>query len=146
MKVLVFYTRSFSYTTAVQNLSDEELTLFYPDKEAIVHKGAYENCLTAFIHIEEADEQYTAASREKKLVNHLKWVARKNDANHILLHSFAHLSNSKASLAFTADVFNAAQKRLENGGLRVAQTPFGHFLDFQMDAPGFSTARIWAEL
>ncbi|MBI9061514.1 MAG: hypothetical protein JEZ14_05965 [Marinilabiliaceae bacterium] len=63
-----------------------------------------------------------------------------------MLHSFAHLSNSKASSQFTHHVFNDAQIRLENAGYQVAQTPFGYFLDLKIDAPGFSLARIWAEL
>ncbi len=146
MKVLVFYTHSFSYTTATQNLSDQELTACYPEPTTITHENTHKDCLTAFIQVEEDDEQYSLISREKKLVNHLKWVARKNNTQSVLLHSFAHLSNSKASLEFTSAIFKATQARLENGGFEVAQTPFGYFLNFQMDAPGFSTARIWAEL
>ena len=100
----------------------------------------------AFIQVEEADEEKGLKSREKKLVNHLKWVARKNNTNKIVLHSFAHISFSKASPDFTKQVFDAAQVRLENGEYETDQTPFGYFLDLKMDAPGYSLARIWAEL
>lgn len=106
----------------------------------------FENCLLACIQIEEADEEKDIKSREKKLVNHLKWAARKNNTKRIVLHSFAHLGESKASVEFSHAVFDAAQKRLENAGNEVAQTPFGYFLDLNIDAPGFSLARIWAEL
>ena len=146
MKVLIFYTQRFAYTTATQNLPDEALAECDPDGATFSQQDNHEECLTAFIHIEKEDEQYTLTSREKKLANHLKWVARKNDAHRIVLHSFAHLSNSKAALPFTKDLLDATQVRLENGGYEVAQTPFGYFLNFRMDAPGAPTTRIWAEL
>jgi len=76
----------------------------------------------------------------------LKWVARKNKTNTIILHSFAHLSDSKASPAFTKAIFDEAEKRLQNADYLTAQTPFGYFLDLNIKAPGFSLARIWANL
>lgn len=137
MKVLCFYTNHFSYSPSIKNL----------DEAADHQEGAtFTNAIVAFIHVEEQDEASDVASREKKLTNHLKWVARKNNTKTILLHSFAHLANSKGSAPFTLDIFNATQKRLVNGGYEVQQTPFGYFLDLHMDAPGFSMARIWAEL
>jgi hypothetical protein len=35
---------------------------------------------------------------------------------------------------------------LTNGGYSTEQTPFGYFLDLNINAPGFSLARIWATL
>ncbi len=137
MKVLVFYTNSFSYTPVTKNLEDAQ----EPGKGKTFVK-----CLLAFIQVEESDEEKDVKSREKKLVNHLKWVARKNNTTRIVLHSFAHISFSKASPDFTKQVFDAAQARLENGDYETYQTPFGYFLDLKMDAPGYSLARIWAEL
>ncbi|WP_462319569.1 threonyl-tRNA synthetase editing domain-containing protein [Marinilabilia sp.] len=146
MKVLVFYTKRFGYKTSEQNLSDEELAIFYPDKEQIEHEAQYKDCITAFIQAEAEDEEKDLKSREKKLANHLKWVARKNNTSDIVLHSFAHLSASKASLEFTAGLFNATQTRLNNGSYSASQTPFGFFLDLDMEAPGFSMARVWGDL
>ena len=146
MKVLVFYTKKFAYKTAEQNLSNEELKIFYPDIKEINHQGDYSNCITAFIQVEKEDEEKGVKSREKKLANHLKWVARKNNTHSILLHSFAHLSSSKASLKFTADLLKAACTRLQNGDYEASITPFGFFLDINMEAPGFSMARVWGDL
>ena len=146
MKVLVFYTKRFAYKTAEQNLSNEELKIFYPDTSVIKHQDEHHDCITAFIQAEAEDEERDLKSREKKLANHLKWVARKNNCTDILLHSFAHLSASKASLEFTAQLFGATQKRLNNGDYTASQTPFGFFLDLDMEAPGFSMARVWGEL
>ncbi len=137
MKVLVFYTNSFSYKPADKNLDHA------PDPGA---GATYSNCILALIQIEAADEEKDILSREKKLVNHLKWTARKNNTKNIVLHPFAHLSSSKAASDFTHQIFNHAQIRLEHAGFQVNQTPFGYFLDLMMDAPGFSLARIWAEL
>lgn len=137
MKVLVIYADRFAYEPAIKNLEEVET----------IEKGAaHENCIVAFIQMEEDDEEKTVASREKKLVNHLKWTARKNDTQYIVLHSFAHLSESKASPEFTKAIFDAAEKRLQNAEYKTAQTPFGYFLDLDIKAPGHSLARIWATL
>ncbi|NLB92034.1 MAG: hypothetical protein GX792_01295, partial [Bacteroidales bacterium] len=72
--------------------------------------------------------------------------ARKNSCKNIILHSFAHLSDSKASAEFTKEIFDLAEIRLQNGGYTTAQTPFGYFLNLNLKAPGHSLARIWAEL
>lgn len=137
MKVLVMFVDEFSYRPNTRNLDSAE---------EITEGKSFGSSILAFIQVEEADEQFDVASREKKLVNHLKWTARKNNCNSIILHSFAHLSESKASVEFTCEVFNLAEKRLQNAGYTTAQTPFGYFLDLDIKAPGYSLARIWATL
>ena len=137
MKVLVIYCKYFSYLPASKTL---------PDVEDVSEGAGFENCITAFIQVEEDDEGKDLLSREKKLVNHLKWTARKNNTNTIILHSFAHLSESRASIEFTKSIFDEAEKRLQNAGYTTAQTPFGYFLDLNINAPGYSLARIWASL
>lgn len=137
MKVLVMYVDEFSYTPAKKNLESAE---------DVTEGATFSNSILAFIQVEETDEEYDTKSREKKLVNHLKWTARKNDCQKIILHSFAHLSDSKASVEFTKKIFAMAEKRLQNGGFTTAQTPFGYFLDLNLKAPGHSLARIWATL
>lgn len=137
MKVLVMYVDKFTYQPTVKTLETAE---------DVTEGAAFSNSILAFIQVEEADEQNDAASREKKLVNHLKWTARKNNCNSIILHSFAHLSESKATVEFTREVFNLAEKRLQNAGFTTAQTPFGYFLNLEIKAPGYSLARIWAAL
>ncbi|MCA1745842.1 MAG: threonyl-tRNA synthetase editing domain-containing protein [Bacteroidales bacterium] len=137
MKVLCFYATHFSYTIGDKNHEDA-------DEPAL--PGRFSSCIVAYIQAEEADETQDLLSREKKLTNHLKWVARKNNTESIVLHSFAHLSASKASIQFTRDLFKAAQVRLENGNYQTGSTPFGYFLNLNMEAPGFSMARIWADL
>jgi len=137
MKVLTMYVDDFSYNPAQKNLESAE------NVEDGQH---FSNAILAFIQVEQTDEENDIKSREKKLVNHLKWVARKNETNTIILHSFAHLSDSKASPDFTKLLFDEAEKRLKNADYLTTQTPFGYFLDLNIKAPGFSLARIWASL
>jgi len=137
MKVLVMFVDEFKYHPAQKNLDSTE---------DIKEGASFKDSILAFIQIEESDEEYDVQSREKKLVNHLKWTARKNNCNSIILHSFAHLAESKASVEFTKDLFDLAEKRLKNAGFETAQTPFGYFLDLEIKAPGYSLARIWATL
>lgn len=137
MKVLVMYVDEFAYKPALKNLDHiDDIT------EGATHKDS----ILAFIQVEESDEEKDVKSREKKLVNHLKWTARKNACKSVILHSFAHLSESKASVEFTKQLFDLAENRLQNAEFKTAQTPFGYFLDLEIKAPGFSLARIWANL
>ena len=137
MKVLVMFVDEFAYKPAQKNL----------ETAVEVKEGAtFKNSVLAFIQVEETDETYDLQSREKKLVNHLKWTARKNSCNSVILHSFAHLAESRASAEFTKSIFDLAEKRLKNAGFETAQTPFGYFLDLEIKAPGYSLARIWATL
>jgi hypothetical protein len=137
MKVLVVYVDEFGYTPAQKNLESAE---------EITESATFTDSILAFIQVEENDEEHDVKSREKKLVNHLKWAARKNNCKKIILHSFAHLSGSKASVEFTRQIFDEAEKRLQNAGFETTQTPFGYFLDLSIKAPGYSLARIWAAL
>ena len=137
MKVLVMFVDEFAYKPAQKNLETAHE----------VKEGAtFKNSILAFIQVEADDEEYDVQSREKKLVNHMRWAARKNNCNSVILHSFAHLADSKASVEFTKTLFDLAEKRLKNAGFETAQTPFGYFLDLEIKAPGYSLARIWASL
>ncbi len=137
MKVLVMYVDEFGYKPQIKNLDSAE---------EVTEGATFNDAILAFIQVEESDEEKDVKSREKKLVNHLKWTARKNDCKQVILHSFAHLSESKASIEFTKELFDLAEQRLQNADFTTAQTPFGYFLDLNIKAPGYSLARIWANL
>ena len=131
------YVNEFAYEPSQKNIDSAEE----------INDGAlFKDSILAFIQVEESDEEKDVKSREKKLVNHLKWTSRKNNCKSVILHSFAHLSESKASVEFTKELFDLAEQRLQNAGFSTAQTPFGYFLNLKIDAPGFSLARIWATL
>ncbi len=133
MKLLLTYANRVAYQPKVKNLPEA------PD----VNEGAeYTDLIVAFIHIEEKDTEDFKSS-ENKLVKNLKWIARKNETKRVLLHSFAHLSESKAPADFTKRLLDRTEERLKNAGFEVYQSPFGYFLDFQIDWPGRSLARVF---
>ncbi len=135
MKLLIFYVNQFSFETnqkGLETVDDLEIN------EKI------ENAIIGFIHVEEKDagnQNYV----ETKLVKNLKWAARKNETNRIVLHSFNHLSTSSASPDFTKELFNRVEERLTNSDYETSQTPFGYFLNIDMKAPGKPLARIFKD-
>lgn len=137
MKVLVMFVNEFGYKPAEKNLEQAE---------EVTEGRLFNDAILAFVHVEEEDEDFHIKTREKKLVNYLKWACRKNSCERVILHSFAHLSSSKASPAYTHELLNLAEARLQSSGFETAQTPFGYFLDLHIKAPGYSLARMWAEL
>jgi hypothetical protein len=133
MKLLMLYTDRFAYRPAHKTLADQ------PDCD---EPGEISDTVVGMIHAEAADEE-NAAGVEKKLVKNLKWGARKNDTQRIVLHTFSHLAETKASAEFTRALLDRAAERLRGAGYEVRQTPFGYFLDLDLQAPGRSTARIF---
>ena len=133
MKVLLIYCKVFAYTPTSKTLEMAEVN---------ENQESFENVQTAFIQVEEEDHE-KESQVTKKLLKNIKWVCGKNDTKKVVLHSFAHLSESKADPGFSKNIFDKVQERLENVGYEVSQTPFGYFLDLQVDAPGFSLARVF---
>lgn len=135
MKVLFIYTDSFGYTPVSKTLENAQ--------EADPLKVSYSKAQVAFIQVEKEDEDDRLSYVETKLLKNLKWVVRKNGTNIIILHSFAHLSESKASPEVSLTLFNNVEERLIKSGFEVHQTPFGYFHDLDIKAPGFSLARVF---
>ncbi len=100
------------------------------------------NAVVGFINME-AEDAANESKVETKLVKILKWAANKNETKRIVLHSFAHLSESKAEPQVVKQLLNRAAERIEGAGYETYQTPFGYFLDLDIQAPGHSLARIF---
>jgi len=133
MKLLMIYCSKFSYNPTIHTLDE------FPE----VKKGKeFNNTLVAFIHAEEHDEE-NAKGVETKLLKNLKWAAKKNNTKKVVLHSFAHLAETKADPYFTKEIFDKAEVRMINANYECTQTPFGYFLDLDVQAPGVSQARIF---
>jgi len=133
MKLLMIYCDQFGYKPQIKTLTG------FPDFSDAVK---LEKVLVGFIQMEKEDEE-NPKYFETKLVKSLKWAAKKNETQHIVLHSFAHLSNSKAEPVITKKLFDAVEERLKNADYTAEQTPFGYFLDINVQAPGRSSARIF---
>ncbi len=133
MKILMIYADKFAYQPRSKTLEEFET----------INEGtSYDSILVAFIQAEEKDMD-NEMGVEKKLVKNLKWAAKKNNTNRVLLHSFAHLSESKAKPEFTKQLFDKVEARMKNVNYEAFQTPFGYFLDLDFKAPGVSQARIF---
>lgn len=136
MRLLMIYASRISYEPAVKNFEGA-------DDDAV--PALYEHVLVGFIHLEPKDED-ELPSIETKLVKNLKWAARKNNTNAVILHSFAHLAEAKAAPEITKQLLDNAETRLKNSGYETHQTPFGYFLDLNIHAPGHSFARLFKEM
>ncbi len=135
MKVLLIYCNRFAYTPTEKSMESAE---------TVTEGKTFQNTQVAFIQVE-AEDAENEKSIKKNLRNTLKWIERKNQPEHLLLHSFAHLSNSKAEPSYTKDFLNYIEEWLKERDYSVSQTPFGYFLNLQVEAPGFSLARVYKE-
>ena len=133
MKLLMIYCSEFAYTPTIKTLETAD---------DLSETKTFTNVIVGFIQAEEQDEEDIAGS-EKKLVKNLKWAAKKNETKKVLLHSFAHLSDSKASPEFTKELFDKTEARMKNADYECDQTAFGYFMDLNVEAPGYSQARIF---
>ena len=133
MKLLMIFTDRFGYQPRLKTLPSE------PDQEEGLE---LQDALVGFIHLEESDER-SLSNIVTKLAKNLKWAARKNETNRVVLHSFAHLAQSKASPDFAKTVLSDTEQRLIDAGYDAQQTPFGYFLDLELSAPGRPSARIF---
>jgi len=133
MKLLMIFSKEFAYKPTVKTLEN------FDDIE---ESALLNDVLVAFIHAEAEDEE-NEAKVLTKMVKNLKWAAKKNGVMSVVLHSFAHLSESKASPDFTKSLFDKVEAKMKNASYEVHQTPFGYFLDLDISAPGYSMARVF---
>ena len=136
MKLLIIYANTFAYKTSSKSLESAPET---------AEQNTIENAVVGFIHVEEKDEP-NLSNVETKLVKNLKWAARKNNTERIVLHSFTHLSESKASSEITKQLLDNSEQRLKKANYEVYQTPFGYFLDLDVKAPGYPLARLFKDV
>ena len=135
MKTILLYCNSFGYTPKEKTLD------FVPDADGT---KKHKDVQVLFIQLEKEDEK-NENSVFKKLVKQLKWIMKKNNTSKLVIHSFAHLSYSKADPEFSMGFLNRLDERMSNSEVESCQTPFGYFLDLQVDAPGFSLARVFKQ-
>ena len=133
MKLLMIYCENFEYHPTVKTLDEFE---------EVTEGKVFGDTLVAFIHAEETDEE-DIKRVETKMVKNLKWAAKKNNTKSVLLHSFAHLAETKADPNYTKELFDRVEARMKNTDYECDQTAFGYFMDLDIKAPGVSQARIF---
>lgn len=136
MKLLMIYANRFAYKTTLKSLDSVSET----NEQKVI-----ENAVVGFIHAEGKDEA-DFSKVETKLIKNLKWAARKNNTKRIVLHSFTHLSESKASPEITKELLDNSEQRLKKANYEVHQTPFGYFLDLDVKAPGSPLTRLFKDI
>jgi hypothetical protein len=68
----------------------------------------------------------------------VKWLCGKFSTRDVVLHSFNHLSGSKAEPDFSKEVLDEVVERLERTNFKVMVTPFGYFNEFTIHVAGNS--------
>jgi len=135
MKLLLFYAHSFSYETAVKSLSTVS---------AVEKKEGVTDAAVIFFHVE-ADDVAKRSKVVQKFVKNVKWLSGKFSTKNVVLHSFNHLSISKAEPDFSKEILDEVTERLERADFQVMVTPFGYFNEFKIHVAGDSLAKVFKE-
>jgi len=132
----MFYSPEFWFKTYEKVLPD------VPTRDA---DTVVKDTLVVFYHTEAGDTE-REDSVLKKFIKNIKWLAGKFDTNNVVLHSFNHLSTSKASPDFTCGLIDKAKKRLAGSGLIITETPFGYLNEWKMHVAGESLAKVFKDI
>lgn len=135
MKLILFYAYNFKYKTAEKGLDS------VPDIEK---EESVEQAVVVFFHVE-AEDMEKRAKVIQKFVKNIKWLCGKFSSKNVVLHSFNHLSLSKADPDFSKGVLDQVMERLCRTGYQVFHTPFGYFHEFQLHVAGDSLAKVYKE-
>jgi hypothetical protein len=136
MKLLLFYAHTWWFKTATKSLP------YVPD---IDREDAMENAVVVFYHVEKEDED-KGKSLLDKFIKNIKWLAGKFSTRNVVIHSFNHLSSSKASAEYSEKFINQAVEKLQHSGYTLLCTPFGYFNEFRIHVGGESLAKVFKEL
>ncbi|MDH3670699.1 MAG: threonyl-tRNA synthetase editing domain-containing protein [Gammaproteobacteria bacterium] len=136
MKLLMFQARRFRFRTFLKTLADA-------DDQDVEEDLA--DVAVIFVHAEPEDE-----TRRDKLftttLKNTKWLANKRSLKRIVLHSFTHLSSSKAEPDFARTFLDDLAARLRSAGYKVWITPFGYTCEWDLSVHGESIAKVFKAL
>ena len=80
------------------------------------------------------------------MVGAIKWLANKRGLRKVALHSFTHLSVSKAEAGFAQACLEDLAGRLGRAGYGVWITPFGYTCEWDLSVYGDSLAKVFKAL
>lgn len=133
MKALLFLSPRFVYAPFAPTIPEAgPPPLPQEVREAVV----------VFVHCEEGDVQ-RRASIFSRLLKQIKWLAGKRGFRSVVLHSFTHLSSSKAPPDFAQAFLEELAGRLQKNGYQVAITPFGYTCSWELAVYGESLAKVF---
>jgi len=102
----------------------------------------FSEALLVWIQSEEKDEA-DRVSVLRKMVKNIRWLSQKVGTTTVILHSFAHLGDSKANPEFADSLIEEASLRLQKREYQVHIVPFGAFHEFKMHVKGPSLAKVF---
>jgi predicted deacetylase len=115
---------------------------FRPNETAVEASEDFMDALLVWIQSEEKDEANRTAVL-RKMVKNIRWLAQKVGTHKVILHSFAHLGESKARPEFADALIDEAASRLRDREYVVDIVPFGAFHEFNMHVKGPSLAKVF---
>jgi hypothetical protein len=136
MKLLLFYAPSFWFKTSQKVLEQ------VPDQTV---ETDCQDAVVVFYHVE-AEDLDRRGKVLTKFIKNIKWIAGKFDSNNVVLHSFNHLSSSKAPADFAEGLVQDVRQRLEGSGYLVTLTPFGYLNEWKLHVAGESLAKVFKEI
>ena len=129
----MFHVGEFWYKTYSKTLESVDIQ----EKEEKTNEG-----IVVFIHAEKEDEDRENKVRGKA-VDNIRWLLKKTNTNSVVLHSFAHLSESKSSPEFAQKLIESLKSSLEGHDIVTHVTPYGYFLEFKIHVLGESLAKVF---
>lgn len=115
---------------------------WYRPDETDIDPISFDETILVWIHSEEKDEE-DRSGVFRKMIKNVRWLAHKVNCANIVLHSFAHLDDSKSKPEFADALISDVAARLETQGFKVHIVPFGQFNEFDMHVKGPSLAKVF---
>lgn len=115
---------------------------WYRPNESSENKTEVGESVLVWIHSEESDEN-NKSSVIRKMVKNIRWLSKKVGCETVILHSFAHLDESKASPDFANSLIEEVASRLREREFTINIVPFGYFYEFNLHVKGPSLAKVF---
>jgi len=81
----------------------------------------------------------------RKMVKNIRWLTKKLGTNQVILHSFAHLGESKSEPEFADALIEEVAQRLREREYNIHIVPYGKFYEFKMHVKGPSLAKVFKQ-
>ncbi len=81
----------------------------------------------------------------RKMVKNIRWLAKKLETTQVILHSFAHLGESKSEPDFADALIEELATRLREREYSIHIVPYGKFYEFKMHVKGPSLAKVFKQ-
>ena len=120
-------------------------SFWYRPNESDEEKTEIGESVLVWIHSEEDDES-NRSNVLRKMVKNIRWLSKKVGCEAVVLHSFAHLDDSKASPDFADALIEEVAMNLRDREYDVHIVPFGHFYEFNLHVKGPSLAKVFKRI